>query len=74
LINKRLEEEMKTKLFYTGAISMGIAAALALLDLTTIKLSFSDTSVSTMTVYPAAFFALLGLLLMYYGLRPLWRN
>jgi len=65
---------MKTKLFYAGAVSMGIAAALALLDLTTIKLSFSDTSVSTMTVYPAAFFALLGLLLMYYGLRPHWRN
>jgi len=65
---------MKTKLFYTGAISMGIAAALALLDLTTIKMSFSDTSLSTMTVYPAAFFALLGLLLVYHGLRPLWRN
>jgi len=65
---------MKTKLFYTGVISLGIAAALALLDLTTIKLSFSDTSVSTMTIYPSAFFALLGLLLMYYGLRPLWRN
>jgi len=65
---------MKTKQFYAGAISMGIASALALLDLTTIKLSFSDTAVSTMTVYPAAFFALLGLLLMYYGLRPLWRN
>ena len=65
---------MKTKLFYAGAISMGIAAALALLDLTTIKMSFSDTSLSTMTIYPAAFFVLLGLLLMYYGLRPLWRN
>jgi hypothetical protein len=60
--------------FYAGAVSLGIAAALTLLDLTTIKLSFSDTSVSTMTIYPAAFFALLGLLLMYYGLRPLWRN
>ena len=65
---------MKTKLFYAGAISMGIAAALALLDLTTIKMSFSDTSLSTMIIYPAAFFVLLGLLLMYYGLRPLWRN
>ena len=65
---------MKTKLFYAGAISMGIAAALALLDLTTIKMSFSDTSLSTMTIYPAAFFALLGLLLMYYGFRPLWRS
>ena len=65
---------MKTKLFYAGAISMGIAAALALLDLTTIKMSFSDTSLSTMTIYPAAFFALLGLLLMYNGLKPLWRT
>ena len=65
---------MKTKLFYAGAISMGIAAALALLDLTTIKMSLSDTSLSTMIIYPAAFFVLLGLLLMYYGLRPLWRN
>jgi len=65
---------MKTKLFYTGAVSMGIAAALALLDLTTIRMSFSDTSLSTMTIYPVAFFALLGLLLMYYALRPFWRN
>ena len=65
---------MKTKLFYAGSVSMGIAAAFALLDLTTIKMSFSDTSLSTMTVYPAAFFALLGLLLIYHGLKPLWRN
>jgi len=65
---------MKTKLFYAGAVSMGIAAALALLDLTTIKMSLSNTSLSTMTVYPTAFFALLGLLLIYHGLRPLWRN
>jgi hypothetical protein len=65
---------MKTKLFYAGAISLGIAAALALLDLTTFKVSFSDTSLSTLTIYPAAFFALLGLLLIYYGLRPLWQK
>ena len=65
---------MKTNLFYAGAVSLGIAAALALLDLTTIKMSFSDTSVSTMTIYPAASFALLGLLLIYHGLRPLWRS
>lgn len=65
---------MKTKLFYTGAVSLGIAAAFALLDWTTIKVSFSDTSLSTMTAYPAAFFALLGLLLVYHGLKPLWRN
>jgi hypothetical protein len=65
---------MRTKLFGTGAISMGIAAVLALLNLTMIKISFSDTSLSTMTIYPAAFFAFLGLLLMYNGLRPLWQK
>ena len=65
---------MKTKLFYTGAISLGIAAALMMLDLTKIKISFSDTSLSTMTIYPAAFFALLGLFMMYKGVRLLWRK
>lgn len=65
---------MKTKLFYPGAISIVIAAALALLDLTMIKISFSETSLSTMTIYPAPFFAFLGLLLMYNGLRPLWQK
>ena len=53
---------------------MGIAATLALLDLTMIKISLSETSLSTMTMYPAAFFALLGLILMYNGLRPLWKS
>jgi len=65
---------MKTKLFYAGAVSIGIAAAFALLDLTTIKLSFSDTSLSTMSIYPSAFFGLLGLSLVYHGLKPLWRK
>jgi len=65
---------MKIKQFYAGAISLGISSALVLLDLTKIKVSFSDMPVSTMTVYPAAFFALLGLLLIYHSLKPLWRN
>jgi len=65
---------MKKIQIYAGVVSLGIASALFLLDLKMIKVSFSDTSLSTMTIYPAAFFALLGLLLMYYGLRPLWRN
>ena len=65
---------MKIKLFYTGVISLGIAAVLVLLDLTMIKISFSDTSFSTMTIYPAAGFAILGLLLMYRWLRSLWQQ
>ena len=65
---------MKKIQFYTGSVSLVIAVALFLLDLTMIKISFSDTSVSTMTIYPAAFFALLGLLLVYRGLKPLGQN
>ncbi len=65
---------MKTKLFYAGAVSLGVAAAFALLDLTTIKASFGDTIMANITIYPTTFFALLGLFLMYFGLRPLWRN
>ncbi len=65
---------MKTILFFTGVISMGIAAALVLLDLSMIKISFSDTSLSTMTFYPATFFGFMGLLLMYNGLKPLWQK
>ena len=65
---------MKTKLFYAGAVSLGISIALALLDLTKVKVSFSDTSVSTMTVYPVAFFAFLGVLLIYHSLKPLWQK
>jgi len=65
---------MKAKLLFIGVISMTIAAALALLDLTKIILSFSETSLSTMTLYPAAFFAFFGLLLFYNGLKPLWKK
>jgi len=51
-----------------------LPAILALLDLTKIKISLSATSLSTMTIYPVVFFALLELCLMYNGLRPLWRK
>jgi hypothetical protein len=64
---------MKTKLL-TGTISLGIAVALMMLDLTKIRISFSDTSLSSMTIYPAAFFVILGLFFMYHGLRPLWQK
>lgn len=65
---------MKTNLFYTGAVFLGIAAAFALLDLTAIKASFSGTFLADVNIYPAAFFALLGSILMYLGLRSLWQS
>jgi len=64
---------MKKIQFYAGLVSLGIAIVLFLLNLTAIKISFSDTTLSTMSIYPVAFFALLGLLLVYHGLNPLWR-
>lgn len=65
---------MQAKLLFAGAASLGIAATLAFLDLTKIKISLSDTSLSTMTIYPFALFAFLGLILIYNGLRPLWQK
>ena len=65
---------MNKKQFYIGLAILGTAITLHSLDLTMIKISFSDTSLSTMTLYPAIFFALLGLSLMYQGLKPLWRK
>ena len=65
---------MNKKQFYVGLVTLGTAITLYSLDLTMIEISFSDTSLSTMTLYPAIFFALLGLSLMYQGLRPLWRK
>jgi len=65
---------MNNKQFYVGSVTLGIAITLHSLDLTMIKISFSDVTLSTMTIYPVAFFVLLGLSLMYYGIQPLWRN
>ena len=65
---------MKVTQFYAGAVSLGVSIAIQLLGWTTIKVSFSDVSLSTMTIYPTAFFALFGLLLIHHSLKPLWRN
>jgi len=65
---------MKVKQFYAGAVSLGISIAIELLDLTKIKVPFSNTSVSTITVYPVAFFVILGLLFIYHSLKPLWQK
>jgi len=65
---------MKKKQFYAGIVSLGTASILALFNLGTIKTSFGETFLANVTVYPAAFFALLGLLLIYINLKPLWRN
>ena len=63
---------MKKKLIYTGFVSWLFAAVLAVLNLSRIETTFGDTNLVNVSVYPAAFFALLGLLLVYLGLKPLW--
>jgi len=65
---------MKKIQFYAGMASLGIAATLALIGLTKIETSFTDTFLANIQIYPAAFFALLGLMLMFLGLKPLWRG
>jgi len=65
---------MRKVQLYAGVVSLGIAGTLFSLDLRMIRISFSDTPQSTLTIYPAAFFAFLGFLLVYLGLKPLWRK
>lgn len=62
---------MNKKQFYAGIGSLGIAAVLALLNLSIFETRFGETFLASVKVYPAAFFALLGLLLVFMGLKPL---
>ena len=65
---------MKRKTIYAGIGSIGIAVVFVLLNLTKIETSFNQTFLASISIYPVAFFALLGLVLIFLGLRPLWRN
>jgi hypothetical protein len=65
---------MNKKYFFTGVASLVIAAGFALLNLTKIETSLGDTFLATIKIYPTAFFVLLGLVLLFFGLKPLWRD
>ena len=65
---------MNKKQFYAGVVSMGLAVIFTLLDLTKIEASLGETFLANVSIYPAAFFALLGVLLVFLGLKPLWRS
>lgn len=65
---------MKRKTFYAGIAAIVIAVVLALLNLTRIETSFGETFLANVNIYPAAFFALLGLVLIFLGLKPLLRS
>lgn len=65
---------MNKKQFYAGIGSVVIAAVFALLNLTIFETKFSETFLASIKIYPAAFFALLGLLLIVMGMTPLLRK
>lgn len=65
---------MKKKQFYSGIVALVLALVLTLLNFTKIETSFGETFLASVKIYPAAFFALLGILLVYLGLKPLWRS
>ena len=65
---------MNKKPFFAGIASLIIAVCLALLNLTKIETSLGETFLATIKIYPAAFFALLGLMLLFLGVKPLLRN
>jgi hypothetical protein len=65
---------MKKRQLISGVVSLGLALILTLLNFTKIETSFGETFLANVRIYPAAFFALLGGLLIYLGLKPLWRS
>lgn len=65
---------MNKKQIYAGIVSLVIAAVFALLKLTQFESKFGETFLASIKIYPAAFFALLGLLLIGMGLRPLMKR
>lgn len=62
---------MNNKLIYSGIVAWLFAAILAVLNLTRLETVLGEANLVNISVYPAAFFALLGLLLVFLGLKPL---
>jgi hypothetical protein len=65
---------MKGKHVFFGIVSLMAAGILVLLDVVKIEPTFAEDFVTRVQIYPAAFLGLLGLVLLYVGLKPLWRS
>jgi len=61
---------MNRNVFICGAMSIVLAAILFALDVTRIVLPLGNGS---LTFYPAGFYGLLGLFLIYRSIKPLWQ-
>jgi hypothetical protein len=65
---------MKGKHVFWGIVSLVTAGVLVLFDIFKIEPSFVEGLATRVQIYPVAFFGLLGLTLLYVGLKPLWRS
>jgi len=65
---------MNKRQLIAGIVSLVVAAVFALLNFTQFETKFGETFLATIKIYPAAFFALLGLMLIFWGLKPLLRR
>ncbi|HBY07151.1 MAG TPA: hypothetical protein DEH22_04960 [Chloroflexi bacterium] len=65
---------MKKKFVYAGFVLWLFAVILDVINLTWFEATAGDTNLVNISVYPAAFLALLGLLLVFLGLKPLLRS
>jgi hypothetical protein len=65
---------MNKKLFTAGLVSLGIAVVFVALNLTKIVTSLGDSFLVNVIIYPAAFFAILGVILIFRGLRIFRKN
>lgn len=64
---------MNKKSLIAGLVSLGIAAVFVALNLTKIVTSVGDSFLVNVIIYPAAFFAIVGVILIIRGLR-IFRN
>jgi hypothetical protein len=58
----------------TGSVSIVIALIFNFASFARLEMTFSQSFLPHVYIYPAAFFALLGVLLIFLGLRTLWRS
>lgn len=65
---------MNKKSLFAGLVSLGIAAVFVVLNLTKIVTSLGEPFLVNVIIYPAAFFALVGVILIFRGLRIFRKN
>ena len=65
---------MKTRFLLISVVTIVLAAVLWLLDKTRYVFIFGQDPMRKMIIYPAAFFGLLGLMFLFWSLKPVLFN